>query len=102
MHPYPRAPRLRQWIKEIICKVIGVAAAAAIAGQKHLSPSVPAIEEIMRKPFDRRPIKLPQRHAESFRIVAEHGRRLRERGGVHFKTSLSIHLRLYQRSSFFS
>ena len=39
--------------------MIGVAAAAAIAGQKHLPPGVPAIEEVMREPFDRRPVEAP-------------------------------------------
>src|SRR5262249_15457111 len=84
-------------------EMVGVATAAAIAGEEHLPAGVPAIQEVVGELLDRRPVEFAERGAEALRIVAEQGRRFGERccGGRHLTTSRSIHFRLYQRSSFF-
>src|SRR5882762_7271691 len=99
MHAQARARGLRQRIEKIIGEVIGVAAAAAIAGKENLPTGLPAIEQLIGQTLDRRPVEAFQESAETARIIAEKLGGGRERACVHFATSLSIHLRLYQRSS---
>src|SRR5262245_50018148 len=102
MHAQAGAARLRQRIEEIVGEMVGVAAAAAIAGKEHLPAGLPAVAQVVGQAFDRAPIEALQRRAQAVGIVREQLAGCLESERVHFTTSFSIHFRLYQRSSFFS
>src|SRR6185369_1177154 len=76
----------------------GIAGAAAVAGKKHLPPVLPAVAQFGRETLDRRPIEPAKRSRQPLRVSREVLRR--RRSLVHRTTVFSIHLRLYQRSSF--
>src|SRR6201992_4362212 len=102
MHAQARSRGLRQRIQEIVGEMIGVAAAAAIAGEEDLPAGLPAIQQLIGQTLDRSPVEAFQQSAQTVGIVAEKPGGGRECACVHFTTSFSIHFRLYQRSSFLS
>src|SRR5713226_2841318 len=102
MHAQSRPRGLRQRIQKIVGEVIGVSATAAVAGKEHLPPGLPAIEQFIGQALDRSPVKPFQRGVQTGGVIAEKPGRRGECAWVHFTTSLSIHFRLYQRSSFLS
>src|SRR6266404_7204386 len=79
--------------------MVGVPSASAIADKEHLAPGLPAISQLIGESFDRRPVEGVQGSGQTPGIVAEKLGRCRKRQSVHFISSLSIHFRLYQRSS---
>src|SRR6266700_5023249 len=102
MNTQSRSRGFRQRVEEVVGEVVGVAAAAAIAGKEDLTTGLPAIAQIVGEAFDRCPVEAFQRRAEALGIIGEKLAGGRECERVHFTTSFSIHFRLYQRSSFLS
>src|SRR6266849_5198266 len=82
--------------------MIGVSAAAAVAGKEDLPAGLPAVAQIVSKALDGGPVEPFQCGGQTPGIIAEKLGWGRECVRIHFTISFSIHFRLYQRSSFLS
>src|SRR3984893_7253305 len=97
-----RPPGFRERMEKTVGEVIGAAGAATIAGEEHLPPGPPAVEQVLAEKLDRLPVeRLESPRQPSYVILEVRNRRVGGDSGAHLSTSFCIHFRLYQRSSSF-